>query len=173
MGTFVAKNVVRLELKGADELSNAFLSIPQSMRRSVLTKAVTKASRVMVGPLRRATPKRSDKRLLGRSKNPPGTMRKATGLVVRKYRGGAIAAAYIGHRWPKGAAAHLVAKGTTDRQTKKGVRTGKVTGSNFFEPVVQAHKGQVAATMKSELAIGLEAAREKAAMKALKKAVNK
>jgi hypothetical protein len=160
-----------MSLNGVDELSNALIALPQALRRQVLMRAVNKAGRVMVPALRRATPKSKRKYGKQAKANPSGTLRKSTGIVVRKYRGGAIAAGYIGHKWPKGAAAHLVSRGTTDRQTRKGVRTGRVKGSEFFERVYSAHKSQVTSTLQSELAKGIAAATKKNDMKVFNKAI--
>jgi hypothetical protein len=167
-----ARNVVRFDLKGADELSKSMLAVPRYMRTQVLKKAVNKAGRIMVPPLRRATPK--SKRGSKSPKAPPsGGMRKATGIVLRKYKGGALQSAYVGHRWPAGAAAHLVDQGTKVRQTKKGYNRGRVEGRKFFNPVVQAHRSQVNATLKQELATGLTDAVGKYQMKQLTKAIKR
>jgi hypothetical protein len=126
-----------------------------------------------VGPLRRATPKRKGKRALGKNKNKPGTLRKSTGVVQRKYKGGALQAAYVGHRWPKGAAAHLVDAGTKQRQTKRGLNRGMVAPRRFFNSAIDPHRQQVMETMRRELEAGIEAAANKAALESLKKFVNK
>lgn len=167
-----ARTTVRMELIGADELSKALAAVPFVMQRQALVKAVRKAGRIMVPPVRRATPK-SPKGSKSPKADPPGTMRKSTGIAIRKYRRGATVSAYVGHRWPKGAAAHLVDQGTVIRQTKDGRNRGRVVPRGFFNPVVRSYSAQTRSTLLAELASGLEVAREKAAMKALKKAVNK
>ena len=156
-----------ISLQGADTLSRAFDDLRASMKRRITKRAITKAARVVVPPLRRATPKARvyPKGSLSRpaaAKNPPGTLRKSTGLAFRKYRGGAIQSAYIGHRWfMKGFAAHLVDAGTKQRFTtggkskKAGISSGRVEGRRFFKPVWDAHKSQVHNTLQSELQAGL------------------
>ncbi len=161
---------MRMELRGADELSNALLELPRGLRNSTLRKAVNKAARIMVPPLRRATP-RSKKGTKSPKATPPGTLRKSTGIILRKYRGGMIQAAYIGHRWPKGAAAHLRERGTKARKTKRGANRGAVAPKPFFKPVYDSSKHRVQRTMREQLTKGIAEAREKAARKALKKAV--
>ncbi len=166
---------LRIELRGADALSNALLELPRGLRNSALRKAINKAGRVMVPPLRRATP-RSRKGAKSRSaaaRNPPGTLRKSTGIVLRKYKGGLIQAAYIGHRWPKGAAAHLVEGGSKQRRTRRGHNRGIMPKARFFRPVYDTYRNKMYSTMREELAKAIEQARQKAAMKALKKSVAK
>ena len=167
-----AKNNMRIELHGADELGAALLELPRGLRNTTLRRAINKAGRVMVPPLRRATPK-SRKGSKSSKATPSGTLRKSTGIVLRKYKGGMIQAAYIGHRWPKGAAAHLVEKGTKVRKTKRGANRGAMPGHPFFNPVYKANRTRMHRTMREELAKGIEAAREKAALKSLKKTVAK
>lgn len=156
-----------ISLQGADTLSKAFDDLRASMKRRITKRAITKAARVVVPALRRATPKAGvyPKGSLSRpaaQKNPPGTLRKSTGLVFRKYRGGAIQGAYIGHRWfMKGFAAHLVDAGTQERFTtgKKskpaGIRSGRVVARKFFKPVWDAHKSQVQHVLQAELQAGV------------------
>ena len=157
----------RVYLRGADELSNELLKVNQFARGGVITRAMRKAARVMVPPLRRATPKSSpgDKSAKAAAKNPPGTLRKATGLVVRQYKGGRIKMVFIGHRWPKGAAAHLVDQGTKERFTKTGRRAGKVTAANFVLPIFDQFKSKTQSTFASELKVQIQKALDKAAAK--------
>lgn len=175
---------LKVTLLGADELSQAFSEVRDSMKRQVTRRAVGKAAQVVVPALRRATPKskKGDKSKAAAAKNPPGTTRKSTGRVARKYKGGAVQSQFIGHRWPKGAAAHLVEGGTKERYrkgklTKSGSvssgRSGKVVARRFFKHVWDSNQSKVHDTLQRELAAGLEAAREKAALKSLAKFVNK
>lgn len=167
-----AKNTIRLELRGADELSNTLREVDIFFRGTVVQKAVKKAARVLVSPLRRATPKSKKKFGKQAAKNPPGTTRKSTGVVFRKYKYGGIQAAYVGHRWPKGAAAHLIDQGTADRFRKNRKRgyTGHIEGRKFFKAAVDPLRTTVQATMRRELRLGIEEAKHKAGLKALKKA---
>lgn len=170
---YIAKNFVRLQLQGADELSNALIGLPNHLRQGVLLTAVRKAGRVMVPPLRRATPK--SKRKYGKQavRNPSGTLRKSTGIVVRKYRRSTlIAAAYIGHRWPKGAAAHLNELGSKERRTKQGEFRGRMPGKLYFRPVKQQCRGEVQRVMRDELSKGIANAVAKVAVKAINKSWN-
>lgn len=148
-------------LSGDKKVNRALRGYTPRVQAKAIPPALRKGVRVIVGPLRRATPKSKTKSK--NAKNPSGTLRKSTGSVVRKYKKGAIQFAVAGHRWPKGAAAHLVSAGTDDRYTKGGQFRGDVHGSNFFD----AGKAQLPAAGKvfvSELKVQLKSiAREFAA----------
>lgn len=170
------KGITRLELRGADELHKTLLQIPREFRVWGLERAAKKAGRILTGPIRRATPVAKEESLskFNRANNPPGTMRKSVRLVYRKYRSGLIQGAYIGHSWwHKGRAAHLVELGTKERFTtgkkskKAGISSGAVRPRNFFKPVIDAHRNQVHATMRRELAASVTLAIEKARKKGL------
>lgn len=162
---------ITMQLTGVDEFGSALTSIADGMKRRVLKRAVAKGSQVLVGPVRSATPKSKKKFGKAAAKNPSGTTRKSTGRIARTYKGGAIQAGYVGHRWPKGAAAHLVDQGTTDR-FRKGRRrgySGFVAPRKFFEQAVNPKRELVMSTMQHELSAGLEIERQKALTKAMKK----
>ncbi len=155
-----------ISLQGSQQLIDNMSELKNAMRRGILQKAVRKAGRTLVPSLRSATPKSLDKFGKQAARNPSGTLRKSTGLVVRKYKGGSVASAYVGHRYKKGGqAAHLVDAGTADRQTKKGFNRGRIVGAQFFRPVWQAGKSRAATEMKNEIALGLQQARAKLAIK--------
>jgi hypothetical protein len=162
------RGAIGMKLEGADELQSSFDVLSNAVRFQVLQKAVRKAGRVMVAPLRRATPK-SPQGSKSPKAPPSGGMRKSTGVIVRKYKGGTVADAYIGHRWPAGAAAHLIDAGTTERKTKKGFNRGRVIARRFFNPIYGSSKTQMESTLKHELIEGIERARQKGLMKAIKR----
>jgi hypothetical protein len=161
---------MKVSLVGATELVSAMKFLTQAVQNQVITKAVNKAGRIMVPPLRRATPKSKGKR---GGTHVSGTMRKSVGIAVRTYKTRGVAIGFVGHRWPAGAAAHLIEGGTKSRTTKKGQNRGAVKASPFFRPVWEQCRQKVASELNRQLADGIEKARSKAAMKALKKAVNK
>lgn len=160
---------IGITLIGEEELQEAFQNVVTGMRNRVLKRAVTKAGRVMVSPLRAATPRAAQ--LFGKqaARNPPGTMKKSTGIVFRKYRGGDIQSVYVGHRWPKGAAAHLYEAGTSERMTSDGHRTGAMPSVPFMAPVYARLRGQIQDTLRDEITIGLGIERTRALARAVKK----
>lgn len=168
------RNNVTVTVAGAGELVEALTLMTNTMRGVVLRKAVAKAGRILVNPLRQATPVSKNKTGVT---TPSGTTRKSTAIVVRTRQGSA--SAVVGHRrlpgvtTGRGSAAHLVDLGTKQRATKKGANRGAVAARNYRQPVVDAHKAQVQARLTSELKLGIGVAVEKGAMKALKKAVNR
>ncbi len=164
--------LTQVELVGTAELKAAFNELTQGMRRRVIVRAAEKAAQILVAPLRRATPKspKGMKSSRAAAINPSGTLRKSTGRTTRKYKGGAIAAVYVGHRWhKKGKAAHLVEGGTKDRYTKAGRFAGRVVARPFFKPVYEANRSKMQAVMRDEIAAGLATERTKAAQKSLQK----
>lgn len=172
---------LQFKLVGAKELVDGFASVSDGMKRRSLGRAVSKSAQVLVRPIRQATPK-STKHTKSRAsalKYPHGAMRKSTGKKIRKYKGGALQAAYVGHRWPQGAAAHLVGHGTKDRTVrlkskkppvplKKARFAGRVDPRFFMERAVEPNQKKVIDTMQGELAVGLDKERKKAAIKAAK-----
>lgn len=151
-------SLVGMDLEGGADLTNALLEIPRKFRKQALSRAIDRAAQVFVSPMRQATPKA--KQIFGKqaTKNPPGTLRKATGKVVRTYRGGNVTAAYIGHKWPGGAAAHLLEKGTQERRTRSGKFRGRVVARPFFRPVFEQYKQRAMAALRDGLEDGLEKA---------------
>lgn len=70
--------------------------------------------------------------LLSRNQTRTGNLKSSIGVSVNKK----AKASYGGFKRPKGAAAHLVDRGTADRWTKDGRYRGKVTGTEFFTDAV-------------------------------------
>jgi hypothetical protein len=70
-----------------------------------------------------------------------GNLKKSIAQKVYTTRRKAVAG-LAGGKVKLGPHLHLVDKGTAERQTKSGKRTGRVAGMNFMEQVFNAHKHQ-------------------------------
>jgi hypothetical protein len=164
---------MQFKMIGAEQIIDAFGRVADGMKRRVLKNAVDKSVQVFVPPFRKVTPKSKpgSKSKKEATKNPSGTMRKSTGKIIRKYKGGALVAGYAGHRWPKGAAAHLVFGGTTDR-FRKNVRrgySGFVRKNPALRQAYEQNKSRSSEVLRSELEHGVDNEVAKAAMRTLKK----
>jgi len=152
-----------IQIFGVDELIYSFNLLTAGIQQRVLKQVVAKGARVMVSPLKAATPRSRSK---GRgAKNPSGTMRKSVGIVTRKYKGGGLWMAFAGHRWPKGAAAHLVEFGSKQRFTKSGAARGAAMPFPFFRPVYAANKSRMMDAMREAMKVGIETEGARAAIK--------
>ncbi|MBO7323333.1 MAG: hypothetical protein J6U51_07110 [Bacteroidales bacterium] len=69
-------------------------------------------------------------------KKRTGNLYKSAGISTSKR----MLKVWGGFKRPKGAAAHLIDKGTTERFTKKGASRGKVTASKFWTSAFMAKK---------------------------------
>lgn len=151
---------MQLSLTGTEGVFTAFKILTEGMRRRVLKSAVTKSTQVFVPAIRKATPKSKPGSKSGKAlaKNPSGTLKKSTGKIVRKYQGGSLVSGYAGHRWPKGAAAHLVFGGTADRFRKNMRRgySGFVAANPAFRQAYLQNKSKAKETLREGLEIGLD-----------------
>lgn len=171
----MAKGVrsVTWQIFGADELTKSLEALPIAMQKQVLGRAVTKAGRVFVPPLRKATPVSKWK---SSGNTPSGTTRASTGIVTRRKKG--VSTAVVGHKRLAGmpgrgggTAAHLVDLGTAQRKTRKGQNRGAVAARHYRAPVYAANRAQAHAVLQKELAAGLAIAVKKNDMKIFNKAI--
>lgn len=140
-----------LDFIGTPELMQAFAKLVNRVRNRVIKVAVRKAAAVFYAPLYHATPVAQGK---GSKAFPVGTTRKSVGIVFRKYKRGLIQSAYIGHKFPQGAAAGWYERGTKDRMTK-GLwphSTGAMPARPFFAGVWQANVGRANAILRDTIA---------------------
>jgi HK97 gp10 family phage protein len=87
---------VKLDLTGDKRLIRAMTELPVKVQKKVLRSAVAKGGRIVRKAVKAATP-------VGKTKN----LKRNAFMRTRTY-GGQTVAAIIGHKWPKGAHAHLV-----------------------------------------------------------------
>lgn len=106
-----------------------------ALRRKILRKAITRGIRIFRGPLKSAVP--VDK----------GKLRKGVATKVYTSRRKAVVG-LIGARVSIAPHLHLVDRGTKDRKTKSGHRTGRVIGQHFMDHVYATHHTQAIDTMR-------------------------
>lgn len=147
-----ATQLTILDLEGDDALNVALQQLPFKVQKKVLVSAVTKASTPLVRAVRVATP-------VGRTGNLKASVKK---IIRRRTRKGIMA--LVGNAWPIGAHAHLVERGTKQRQKKKtGKNTGKMPAKPYVAPIYNAQKAGVEQKLKTLIAQGIEKEAEKLA----------
>jgi HK97 gp10 family phage protein len=145
-----------ITVEHSNELKAQLLALPEKIRKSIERKAIAETNSVLVASLKANAPADS------------GALQKSMKSVIRTYKSGRIMVGvsgpdddYSGYVIKKPAGkifkktkqtngkrnyrrpanyAHLVDRGTKDRITKDGRRTGAVQGIQFLEKVIAAHK---------------------------------
>jgi hypothetical protein len=170
---------IGFEFLGIDALKNAFQGVTVAMRDRILKSAVQAGAKILVSPIRSATPKAA--KLFGKQaiKNPPGTLRKATTMVYRKYKGGDLHMELVGFRRPQGSIAPILERGTVERLRTtqslgfdaakgytpyRGVQasTGRVPAMPWVGPVFERLKQSVLQIEREEIIAGLDVEKRKA-----------
>ena len=114
-------------------------NVKGALRRRILRKAINRGVKILRVPLKAAVPVKSGKLKKGVAQKVYTSRRKAVvGLVGAR----ASIAPHL----------HLVDKGTKDRQTKSGHRTGRVIGKRFMERIYGSHVNQAIDTMHQVVA---------------------
>lgn len=114
-------------------------NVKGALRRRIMRKAINRGVKLLRSPLKATVP-------VAR-----GRLKKAVAQKVYTSRRKTVVG-LVGARKNLGPHLHLVDKGTAERETKTGHRTGHVTGQDFMEPIFAAHKNQAIDTMRKVVA---------------------
>jgi hypothetical protein len=121
-------------------------NVKGALRRKILRKAINRGVKILRTPLKAAVP--SESGALGKSigQKVYTSRRKAVVGVVGART--AIQATFRGRVRVPAKYLQLIDKGTAERQTKAGHRTGRVIGRNFMDRVYSAHVNQAIGAMR-------------------------
>lgn len=128
-----ARIKVSISAEGWADASALMEKLPIAVRGKELQSAMRKGLGLVRTRARQLVPKP------GYPGDKPGLkpLRDTIGVVMRKYKGGAIIAGVVGPEYPAGAHGHLVEHG---HRTKTG---GRVPGYPFAEPAYQDVKPKI------------------------------
>ena len=119
----------RVDPKDYIKIMNALSSMSKMEREAIIQKAIQEGLDIVVKQGKANLAASGTKVRTG---NLKGSFKKITKKTQLK--------GYAGFSRPKGSAAHLIDRGTKERQTKKGANRGKVTGNYFWTRAVESTK---------------------------------
>lgn len=133
---------VTMKVLGDKELQALMAQIPAELERETLVKATAAGAKIVLAAAKQGVPIRT------------GRLRQA--LALKSLRRGRRASALVGARWPKGAHAHLVEKGTAAHlinqpKMKRLLLHPGARPQPFLGPAFQSRRAEVLAVMRFEV----------------------